>query len=130
MFAYSENIYLQKIFAVCYNAQNTKGGFCMEVSEALRRFRKTFGLKQDDIAAALGVTRQVYQPYETGRTLPSVKTILKIAEAFDVSTDYLLGLSDVPRPVGVEDAEVKKAREFRAKARQFSEELRQFADGE
>lgn len=68
----------------------------MEVSEALRRFRKTFGLKQDDVAAALGVTRQVYQPYETGRTLPSVKTILKIAEAFDVSTDYLLGRSDIP----------------------------------
>lgn len=68
----------------------------MEVSEALRRFRKNFGLKQDDVANALNVTRQVYQPYETGRTLPSVKTILKIAEAFNVSTDYLLGRSDIP----------------------------------
>ena len=67
----------------------------MEVSEALRRFRRDFGLTQDDVTAALGVNRQVYQPYETGRTLPSVKTILKIADAFKVSTDYLLGRSDI-----------------------------------
>ncbi|MBR1645191.1 MAG: helix-turn-helix transcriptional regulator [Selenomonadaceae bacterium] len=80
----------------------------MEVSEALKRFRRTFDLKQDNVAQALGVNRQVYQPYETGRTLPSVKTILKIAKAFDVSTDYLLGLSDIPRlaPNDAHDAEI------------------------
>lgn len=41
---------------------------------------------------------QSYQTYEYGSSIPSAKVIVKIAVAFDVSADYLLGLSDEPRP--------------------------------
>lgn len=37
-----------------------------------------------------------YQRYEQGRSLPSVAILERIADAFDVSTDYLLGRTDVP----------------------------------
>ena len=70
----------------------------MEVSDALRRFRRSTGLNQDALAERLGIKRQAYQPYETGKVTPSVGTIIKIAQEFDVSADYLLGLSDEPRP--------------------------------
>ena len=102
----------------------------MKVCEALMRFRSETGLSQKEIARRLSIVQQVWQRYETGQTKPAAEFIVKVAQTFGVSADYLLGLSDVPRPVGVEETEVKKAREFRAKARQFSEELRQFADGE
>lgn len=101
----------------------------MTVAEALRRFRREFNLNQGEVANKLGMIQQTYYRYESGRFLPQADVIITLAKEYDVSADYLLGLSDVPRPVGVEETEVKKAREFRAKALQFSEELRQFADG-
>lgn len=69
----------------------------MELTESLKRFRKTYNLKQKDVAEVLGVTPQAYQVYESSTT-PSAKVIIKIAKAFGVSSDYLLGLSDNPQP--------------------------------
>ena len=94
----------------------------MEVSEALKRFRKRLGLTQASVAEALGIHRQAYQPYETGKTTPSVKMIIKIANAFDVSTDYLLGRSDTPKPSEVGAEEVAEAREFKKALKKFVEE--------
>lgn len=70
----------------------------MEISEALKRFRKTFKLSQRQLSDKIGVPYQSYQTYEYGTSVPSSKVIKKIAVAFDVTTDYLLGLSDEPRP--------------------------------
>lgn len=69
----------------------------MTIAESLKRFRKTFNLKQKDVADTLGVKQQSYQVYESG-TKPSAEVIVKLADAYDVSTDYLLGRSDEPRP--------------------------------
>ena len=71
----------------------------MEINEALKRFRRAKGLrKHEDVSQAIGITRQSYTFYESGRTIPSATVIKKMAQAFDVSADYLLGLSDEPRP--------------------------------
>lgn len=70
----------------------------MEVKDALRRFRQGVGLNQEELADRLGIKRQAYQPYETGKVTPSVGMIIKMSQVFDVSADYLLGLSDEPRP--------------------------------
>ena len=74
----------------------------METAQALKRFRKEFKLSQKDVAAVWGATPQTYQPYEYGDVTPSSEVIKKIAQAFNVTTDYLLGLSDDPRPVKYE----------------------------
>ena len=81
----------------------------MEVYEALRRFRKGTGLNQEEVAEKLGIKRQAYQPYETGKITPSVGMIKRIAQVFDVSADYLLGLSDTPRPTPYNEKEIKEA---------------------
>lgn len=81
----------------------------MEVSESLKRFRKWTGLNQEEMATKLGVKRQAYQPYETGKVKPSVDMVLKMAKVFGVSADYLLGLSDEPQPVKYDADEIKKA---------------------
>lgn len=71
----------------------------MTVAESFKRFRKEFHLTQAQVAAALGVSQQAYQVYEN-KTVPTVTVLVRIADAFNVSADYLLGLTDDPRPVG------------------------------
>lgn len=74
----------------------------MTVAESLKRFRKAFKLSQKDVAAVLGTSQQAYQAYES-KSSPSAKVILKLAEVYNVTTDYLLGLSDDPRPVKIDE---------------------------
>lgn len=70
----------------------------MEISEALKRFRQEQKLSQRQLSERINVPYQSYQTYEYGSSIPSAKVIVKIAQAFNVTTDYLLGLSDEPRP--------------------------------
>lgn len=48
--------------------------------------------KQEDIAHEIGISRQSYGFYETGKREPDLNTLIKIARYFGVSTDYLLGI--------------------------------------
>ena len=70
----------------------------MEINEALVRFRTLQGLRKSQLAAQAGISPQLYQYYEAGTSVPSAAVIKKIAQTFNVTTDYLLGLSDEPRP--------------------------------
>lgn len=68
----------------------------MKLSDALRRFRQDFGLTQKQVASAAGITEQVYQQYEYGKVVPRVSILIRLSETFDVSLDYLAGLSTDP----------------------------------
>ena len=59
----------------------------------LRQLIKETGVMQYDLAEKLGITRQVISQYCNGLTLPNADKIVKMAKLFDVSTDYLLGVS-------------------------------------
>ena len=81
----------------------------MTIAESLKRFRKNFNLTQKQVSTVLGISQQSYQVYEN-KSIPSASTIVKLANAYNVSADYLLGLSDVPNskienpaPVEVDD---------------------------
>ena len=69
-----------------------------KIGEALKRFRSRFNLKQGTVAESIGVLQQLYYKYESGKVTPSAIIIYKLARAYDVSADYLLGLSDNPAP--------------------------------
>lgn len=64
-------------------------------------------LSQDDVAKYLGVTQQAYANYERGARKPDPDTLLKLADFFEVTVDYLLGRDEVPvalsRPGGYDD---------------------------
>lgn len=74
----------------------------MTIGAALKRFRLSFNLTQDDIANALKVTRQAYHFYERDKANPPSQKILDLANTYNVSADYLLGRSDEPHPVKVD----------------------------
>lgn len=64
--------------------------------ERLRELREHRGLKQTDVANALHISRQSYNFYENGQREPNQEMLLKLADYYNVTTDYLLGRSDSP----------------------------------
>lgn len=63
----------------------------------IKQLREKRGLIQEVLAAELGVTQQMLSKYERDITLIKVDILKKIAVYFNVTTDYLLGVSDVKR---------------------------------
>lgn len=64
----------------------------------LKLLREEKGLIQKDIAKLLNVSIPAINQYENGKRDMSTETVIKLAEYFDVSTDYLLGKSDIRNP--------------------------------
>ena len=63
----------------------------------IKQLREKRGLLQEILAAELGITQQMLSKYERDVTLIKVDILKKIATYFNVTTDYLLGISDVKR---------------------------------
>ena len=62
----------------------------------LRDLREDHDLMQKEIAAVLGIQQTVYSRYERGfQTIP-LEHLIKLADYYQVSTDYLLGRTDNP----------------------------------
>jgi len=62
-------------------------------SDRVKELRKARKMTQRQMADALGITERSYQRYEAENN-PKNETLIKLADFFDVSTDYLLGRSD------------------------------------
>lgn len=63
----------------------------------IKQLREKRGLIQEILAAELGITQQMLSKYERDVTLIKVDILKKIVTYFNVTTDYLLGVSDVKR---------------------------------
>ncbi len=61
----------------------------------LRKLRESKKLTQADVASALQIGRSTYTKYESGKSKPASEMLIKIADYFGVSVDYLLGLSNI-----------------------------------
>ena len=59
--------------------------------ERLIELRKLNKLTQREMAEYLQIAQPSYIRYENGSSQPSLETLVKLADYFDVSTDYLLG---------------------------------------
>lgn len=60
----------------------------------IRDLREDRDLRQVDVAAATGIDQKTLSNYETGKTNPDSYAIIKLAEFFGVTSDYLLGIAD------------------------------------
>ena len=91
----------------------------MKISDSLKRFRENYGYTRNDVASNIGILPQAYYKYETDQNIPSAELIIKIADAFDVSTDYLLGRSQVPNN-RIADEILKSVFEFEEKLKSIN----------
>ena len=61
----------------------------------LKQLRELNHMTQRQTAEAIGCTQGNYSRYETGEREPSIELLVKMAAAFGVSVDYLIGNADV-----------------------------------
>ena len=60
----------------------------------LAQLRKAMKLSQQELADRLSITRSTYAQYEINRREPDFKTIIRLADFFDVSLDYIFERED------------------------------------
>ncbi|CAK7010679.1 helix-turn-helix transcriptional regulator [Tissierella sp.] len=70
----------------------------MDFGEKLKYLRENNDMTRDDLANKLNVSYSTISKYETNVRFPDQEMLVKIADLFNVSTDYLLGRSDIPNP--------------------------------
>ena len=63
----------------------------MTVADSLKKIRKQYKLTQEDVAKFLGISRSGYTYYETGKSLPSIDVLKKLAAMYDTSIDNVVG---------------------------------------
>lgn len=67
------------------------------VGERLQSLREQANLTQEKIAACLKITQQTYSRYETGQIDLPLRHLEALSSYYQVSADYILGLSSVPQ---------------------------------
>lgn len=65
----------------------------MILNENIKQLRLARNLSQVDLAKALGVTKQSVSNWENNNIQPSIDMLIRLAQFFSVSTDYILGLN-------------------------------------
>lgn len=90
-----------------------------EVADRLRALRESIKISQAKIAEYFGVTQASINRYENAQTDPPFEILMKYADYFDVSMDYIFGRTDKPQGA---------LYEYRPKLEENNAELRRFIE--
>lgn len=69
----------------------------MKFNERLKELRLSNNISQVQLAKDIGVSRTMVQIYESGEKEPTLSKLIIISNFFNVSIDYLCGLTDNPK---------------------------------
>lgn len=75
----------------------------MNFAKRLRELRKKYKCTQETLAKALNAAKSTISMYENGNREPDIETIIKIAEFFNVSIEYLLGFENIEDDLSAPD---------------------------
>lgn len=89
----------------------------------LRELRELKGLSQEELGKVLNKTKNNISQYETGKREPDLETLNKIADFFNVTTDYLLGRTDNPTGMILTNKELDNYLPEEAKQRKIEVEI-------
>jgi transcriptional regulator with XRE-family HTH domain len=76
----------------------TKTGF----GSRLQKLREVRGLTQAELGRRAGIAAASVSHFETGQRAPSLESLVKLADALEVSADALLGRADMTVPAGTQ----------------------------
>ena len=74
----------------------TEGGAAMPLYRRIRDLREDHDLKQRELGVILSCSQRVYSNYERGEVDIPSPILIKLADLYDVSVDYLLNRTDNP----------------------------------
>lgn len=66
----------------------------MEYRERIKELRKNVGLTQEKVCEDLGMSQRTYSDYESGRIKLPIDRLIELAMYYDVSMDYICGITD------------------------------------
>lgn len=66
----------------------------LQLNENIKKLRIASGISQVDFAKEIGVTKQCVSNWENDNVMPSIEMLVKVADYFKVTTDYLIGRTD------------------------------------
>ena len=69
----------------------------MEYAQIIRNLREDNDLYQKDIANLLGTSQSYYAQYENGKRPLPIEHLIKLCKFYNVSADYILGLSKIQK---------------------------------
>lgn len=92
----------------------------------LKETRKEKLLTQEELAERANISRVMVSRYETGTVIPTVDVLVSLADALDVTTDYLLGRSDHPSFSGCSLPDIPAAAKCQSDLPKDKAELRRF----
>lgn len=64
-----------------------------DFGETLKKLRKNNGFTQKELGSYLGLSKAVISKYENGMGYPTLDVLVRIADYFGVTTDYMLGVA-------------------------------------
>ena len=70
----------------------------MPLSEKILHLRTQRGMSQEELAAALSVSRQSVSKWETGQSVPDLDKLIRLADLFGVTVDELVREGERPDP--------------------------------
>ena len=102
----------------------------MEFKHRLKELRKEFDMKQKDLGATLGLGATAIANYESGRNKPSIGMLHVLTDIFHVSTDYLIGYSDIKYPyrTDISDDDESLIRMYGNLSQKNKDHLRSYAE--
>ncbi|UYO64378.1 helix-turn-helix transcriptional regulator [Acetobacterium wieringae] len=62
----------------------------------IKMLRQQKNINQEELGKIVGAGKTTISNYETGYSVPDFETLVKLADYFNVSTDYMLGRTDIP----------------------------------
>lgn len=72
-------------------------------SNRLKQLREDLGITQEELAKRLNLTQSTIAYYENGRKTPTLENAIIIAKIFNISLDYLVGLSNCRSFQGIKE---------------------------
>ena len=80
----------------------------MNYYQRLKDIREDNELKQEEIANELGIQQTHYSRYERGKSMMGIDKYIKLAQFYNVSLDYLAGITNIPRSLDGSPLQVNK----------------------
>jgi len=77
-----------------------------KLGERLNKLRQEQGLTQQELADLFHISNSTISSYETGNRIPDVDFLLKLSKFYNISSDYIIGLSDSRLPLDIMNSTV------------------------
>lgn len=77
------------------------------IGERIKLLRERYGYGRTALSRELGLPQNSIGQYERGETAPQSLTLVKLAEKFNTSVDYIVGYTEDPAPVDAREINVE-----------------------